>query len=230
MFLRSVSDAKADELVELLARVSQVVADAETQDDIKTITAATAVDQLLLQWRRDLPPRWAYHRAQRPPARYRNQADAESLFFDETYHIYPDAWACNIWNFCRVGRILLHRLIYIRAQKNNYPIPHATNEAISDLPMEIAQSVPYALGQVGSAREAGVDLTSSVDYLGGFIVMWPLFLATDITPVGSALREWAIQRLEVIGHCMGIGKAQFMARVLRSARPFEAKLTSGEAI
>lgn len=233
MFLRSVSDAKADELVDLVARVSQVVADAETQDDIKTITEATAVDQLLLQWRQDLPPRWAYRIAQRPPGppgRNRNQADAEALFFNETYHIYPDAWACNIWNFYRVGRILLHRLIYVRVQKNNYPIPPRTNEAIGNLAMEIAHSVPYALGQVGSSSEAEVDLASSVDYLGGFIVMWPLFLATDITPLGSALREWGIQHLEVIGHCMGIGKAQFMARVLRSARPFEAKLTGGETI
>lgn len=228
MSLRSASDAKADELVDLVARVSQVVAHAETQDDIKTITEATAVDQLLLQWRRDLPPRWAYRIAQRPPARTRNRADAEAIVFEETYHIYPDAWACNIWNFYRVGRILLHRLIYVRVQKNNYSTSHSTNETISNLAMEIAQSVPYALGQVGSAREAKVALASSVDYLGGFIVMWPLFMAADVTPLGSALREWAIERLEVIGHCMGIGKAQFMARVLRNARPFEAKLTSGE--
>ncbi|KAJ5811969.1 hypothetical protein N7474_008270 [Penicillium riverlandense] len=228
MFLRSGSDAKADELVDLVARVSQVVARAETQDDIKTITEATAVDQLLLQWRQELPPRWAYRIAQRPPARNRNQADAEALFFDETYHIYPDAWACNIWNFYRVGRILLNRLIYLRVQKHPYPTSHSTNEALSNLAMEIAQSVPYALGQVGSGREAEVNLASSVDYLGGYIVMWPLYLATDVTPPGSALREWAIERLEVIGHCMGIGKAQFMARVLRNARRFEATLSSGE--
>ncbi|KAJ5610632.1 hypothetical protein N7510_007351 [Penicillium lagena] len=228
MSLRSVSDAKADELVDLVARVSQVVVDAETQDDIKTITEATAVDQLLLQWQQDLPPRWAYRRAQPPPTRSRNQADAEALFFDETYHIYPDAWACNIWNFYRVGRILLHRLIYVRIQNNNYPTSHSTNEALSNLAREIAQSVPYALGHIGSAREAEVELTSSVNFLGGFIVMWPLFLASDVAPLGSALREWAIERLEVIGHCMGIGKAQFMARVLRNARQFEAKLTSGE--
>lgn len=228
MFLRSVSDAKADELVDLLARVSQVIAHAETQDDIQTITEATAVDQLLLQWRQNIPPRWAYRTAQRPPGRHRNQGDAEGLFFDETYHIYPDAWACNIWNFYRVGRILLRRLIHVRVQKDNDPTSHPTNEAMTDLAMEIAQSVPYALGRVGPGREAEVDFASSVDYLGGFIVMWPLFMTADVSALGSALREWTIERLEVIGHCMGIGNAQFMARILRSARPFEARLTSGD--
>jgi hypothetical protein len=228
MYLRSVSDAKADELVDLIARVSEVIVHAETQDEISTITEASCVDQLLLQWRQNLPSRWTYRTAQRPPARHRNQGDAENLFFDDTYHIYPDAWACNIWNFYRSSRILLNKLIHVRILKNKYSSSHPTTEVLSSLAMEITQSVPYALGQVGPTRAAGVDLASSVDYLGGFIAMWPLYVVADVSARGSAMREWAIERLEVIGHCMGIGKAQFMARILRSAQQFEARLASGE--
>ncbi|CAI7628229.1 unnamed protein product [Penicillium discolor] len=228
MSLRSVSDAKADELVDLIARVSEVILYAETQDDIQTTTEASCVDRLLFQWRQNLPPRWAYGTAQRPPARHRNQGDSEGLFFDDTYHIYPDAWACNILNFYRTGRILLNRLIHVRIQKNKYLPSHPTTEVLSNLAMEIAQSVPYALRQVGPARAAGVDLSPSADFLGGFITMWPLYVAADVSALGSALREWAIERLEVIGNCMGIGKSQFMARILRSAQQFEARLTSGE--
>ncbi|GMG48406.1 unnamed protein product [Aspergillus oryzae var. brunneus] len=86
-------------------------------------------------------------------------------------------------------------------------------ETVAQLATEIAESVPFALRLVDNRA---TEVPSLDHCLGGFTILWPLYVAANTSPLGSTLREWVVERLETIGNDMGIGQAQFMARTIRN--------------
>ncbi|KAF7596132.1 hypothetical protein BBP40_003394 [Aspergillus hancockii] len=202
MSQRSPANAKADELVELVARVSQLLSQAKTKRDLDLMHRIAFLDDCLLKWKQSLPSRWTYQTIRGPPPPTSNT----KCCYPEVYHIYPDLWACNIWNFYRSARILLNQLACSSIDVAQAIRTYQTTDIVEQLAADIAASVLYALETVGSDH-----------YLGGFIIVWPLYLATNVSVPGSALREWGINKLEEIGHQMGIGQGQYMARTLRNA-------------
>ncbi|KAE8371599.1 hypothetical protein BDV26DRAFT_275767 [Aspergillus bertholletiae] len=209
---RSTADAKADELVDLVAHVGRLLSQARMKLAPDLIASAATIDRDLRQWRHSLPPRWTYQSVRRPPVRDRSPSHMK-CYYTEVYHIYPDLWACNIWNFYRSVRIRVNQLILNAAELSDQTQQAHARGTITQLATEIAESVPFALRLVGN-KETEFPL---VDHcLGGFTIIWPLYVAASTSPLGSPLREWAIERLEAIGHDMGIGLAQFMARTLRN--------------
>ncbi|KAE8331008.1 hypothetical protein BDV39DRAFT_16314 [Aspergillus sergii] len=208
---RSTADAKADELVDLVAHVARLLSQARMNLASNTVSSAATIDRYLLQWKHSLPPRWIYQTV-RGPVGNRSPSHLK-FYYTQVYHVYPDLWACNIWNFYRSARILLNQLI-LNTAEISYQAEHAQiRETVAQLATEIAESVPFALRLVDNR----VTEVPSLDHcLGGFTILWPLYVAANTGPLGSTLREWVVERLETIGNDMGIGQAQFMARTIRN--------------
>jgi hypothetical protein len=92
--------------------------------------------------------------------------------------------------------------------------------------MDILLSVPYSMSlQFSSTEEVGINSHTPAGagggYLGGYSILWPLYVAASVSAPGSRHRDWAIDRLEYIGHRMGIGQSLLMARVVSSEIPHE---------
>ncbi|KAE8409224.1 hypothetical protein BDV37DRAFT_293823 [Aspergillus pseudonomiae] len=209
---RSVADAKADELVDLVAHVARLLSQARMNLASDIVSSAATIDRYLRQWRQTLPPRWAYQTVPGPPVRNRSPSHIK-FYYTHVYHIYPDLWACNIWNFYRSARILLNQLMLNSAEIGDQAENVQIRETVAQLSTEIAESVPFALKLVDSRA---TNFPSLDHCLGGFTILWPLYVAANTNPLGSTLREWVVERFETIGNDMGIGQAHFMARTLRN--------------
>ncbi|KAE8140103.1 hypothetical protein BDV38DRAFT_36597 [Aspergillus pseudotamarii] len=209
---RSTADAKADELVDLVAGVARLLSQARMNLAFDIVPSAATIDRCLRRWRHSLPPRWTYQTVREPPERDRSSSHMK-FYYTQVYHLYPDLWACNIWNFYRSARILLNQLILNTAEISGQAEHVQIRQTVVQLATEIAESVPFALRLVDN----GATEFPSLDHcLGGFTILWPLYVAANTSPLGSTLREWVVERLETIGNDMGIGQAQFMARTLRN--------------
>ncbi|QMW30331.1 hypothetical protein G4B84_005666 [Aspergillus flavus NRRL3357] len=208
---RSTADAKADELVDLVAHVARLLSQARMNLASDTVSSAATIDRYLLRWKHSLPPRWIYQTI-RGPVSNRSPSHLK-FYYTQVYHVYPDLWACNIWNFYRSARILLNQLI-LNTAEISYQAEHVQiRETVAQLATEIAESVPFALRLVDNRA---TEVPSLDHCLGGFTILWPLYVAANTSPLGSTLREWVVERLETIGNDMGIGQAQFMARTIRN--------------
>ncbi|QRD86814.1 hypothetical protein F9C07_2202260 [Aspergillus flavus] len=198
-------------LVDLVAHVARLLSQARMNLASDTVSSAATIDRYLLRWKHSLPPRWIYQTI-RGPVSNRSPSHLK-FYYTQVYHVYPDLWACNIWNFYRSARILLNQLI-LNTAEISYQAEHVQiRETVAQLATEIAESVPFALRLVDNRA---TEVPSLDHCLGGFTILWPLYVAANTSPLGSTLREWVVERLETIGNDMGIGQAQFMARTIRN--------------
>lgn len=228
---RSEENIQAESLSELMVEVCDLVADVRGNgipDPIKVIQKAQDIDIRMHAWSLNLSSSWNYTT--------HSYSESRSPFYHNTcggsYHLYPGIWSCNIWSYYRTGRILLNLLLRDRLGPLVDTEPEwarsAYDEAkanITKLSMDILLSVPYSMSlQFSSTEEVGGINSHSPGgggYLGGYSILWPLYVAASVSAPGSSHRNWAIGRLEYIGHRMGIGQSLLMARVVSSEIPHE---------
>lgn len=230
---RSEENIQAEGLSELMAKVCDLVADVRGNgipDLMKVIQRAHDIDVRMHAWSLNLSSRWNY-------TTHSSSASRSPLYHKtcgSSYHLYPGIWACNIWSYYRTGRILLNLLLRDRLGPLVDTAPEwarsAYDEAkvnITRLSMDILLSVPYSMSLQFSSTEEEVGINSHTPagagggYLGGYSILWPLYVAASVSAPGSRHRDWAIDRLEYIGHRMGIGQSLLMARVVSSEIPHE---------
>lgn len=224
---RSEENIHAEILVGLVAEVCDLVADVRGNgipELVKVIARAEDIDGRMHTWSMGLSSRWKYTTHNYAGSRRLVEHDT----CDGSYHLYPHIWACNLWSYYRTGRILLNLLIRDRLEPlADYDSEwgRAYNKAkanIAELSMDILLSVPYSMSlQFSSPSVAGIN-SNPGGCLGGYTILWPLYVAASVSAPGSSHRKWAIGRLEYIGHRMGIGQSLLMARVVRDELPRES--------
>ena len=192
--------------------------DEYVSDSSEIISSMLGFETELAAWAMGLPLSWSYSTA--------IAADSTDEVFEGYFHIYQDIWTASIWNNYRCIRILVNEYIlgYLtRLTSATYPfmpsehrIQHQqSRNVLSQLASDICASVPFHLGH------AHIPLQSSLSEppaLGGYVLLWPLYIAATMDGGSKATRLWIAQRLKSIGDTMGIQQALSFSSVLKSAR------------
>ncbi|KAH8697980.1 hypothetical protein BGW36DRAFT_379783 [Talaromyces proteolyticus] len=223
---RSEEIVHSETLVNLVAEVSDFIAEVRADgipDYVEVIERAKDLDKRLEAWTSNLSTRWQYA--------VHTYSGSQHLLPNHTcngsYHLYPDIWACNIWAYYRTARIILNLVI-----RDRIPPPpntssrwgsvfNAANRNIENLAVDILLSVPFSVSLRFSPPSLSEGDSQAGGCLGGYSILWPLYVAASVSAPNSLHRKWAANRLEYIGHTMGIGQAFLMAKVVRNELPHE---------
>ncbi|KAL6787422.1 hypothetical protein J3E68DRAFT_440428 [Trichoderma sp. SZMC 28012] len=114
---------------------------------------------------------------------------------------------------------------------------HLRSQIISTMPKALAtQTLTQYDESLCDLHEASSAIFASVPFYLNFhqkdgtsakpvnalILMWNLYAAARLTICAGPAREWAIQRLEFMGHSMGVRQATALASVLKKRAAWEA--------
>ena len=160
--------------------------------------------------------------------------------YSDYYHIYRDVSTATLMNNYRAILILVHEIILDQLSYIRHPSPeelnHQNSYSRTSSPFYIAQIQT----QVKSSQTTILELIDLIcasvpfhlDYeyctaspptksepphpraAGGNAIMWPLYVAAQISFVRSSTRAWIIGRLNKIGAEMGVQQATVMAKFL----------------
>ncbi|GJN76691.1 hypothetical protein PLIIFM63780_000178 [Purpureocillium lilacinum] len=204
------------------SEINERLANARAEIKQQRISSPSVIASRLLKfddeieaWRRDLPASWAY----KSYCSVRSTRSPPSEVFESHYDKYPDLWIASTWNNYRSVRLLIHEAIIAATLK------HGSEEEIANLTAsmavlarmarDICNSVAYIMGRgrEGSRSPTPEDGNGSASP-GGYLLLWPLFLAGMLRTTRRVQRAWITSEIRHIGTTMGIHLAISMARVL----------------
>ena len=131
---------------------------------------------------------------------------------------YFDLYVASVWNIFRAARLLLIKLIIklsdtIGENDNCIEHIHTANRIVEDM----IASVPYHLTdnlQVFlSQLSRNTEIIDPGKYLGGLLLMHPLYVASEMPFVPEKMQEYMRKCLAWIGLNMGLGQATLFANV-----------------
>ncbi|KAJ5089254.1 hypothetical protein N7532_007938 [Penicillium argentinense] len=219
MHLRQ-GEAHSNRLIIIIGKLSNLRADIQDKtltDNHEIVSIASGIEAELTAWLAALPPGFTYETRTKSPYDFLFQERCRGIdSFDEQYHVYPNFWACNTWDQYRCARIIVSELILSRMWKITEASGHPPSDefrvhcktlrsTIRRLAVDICRSVPYILG--AHQKEMSPNCPPPESYLGGLMLLWPLFLAGVVEHPTSSLRRWVIGCLRMIGNAMGIDQA-----------------------
>lgn len=155
--------------------------------------------------------------------------EATDEVYLKKYHTYRSLRSAWVWDLYNVAKVILHETIVDLLQPqiakiNTMPTALATqaltqyDESLCDLyeaSSAIFASVPFYL----NFHQKDENSAKPVNAL---ILMWNLYAAARLTICAGPAREWAIQRLQFMGHSMGVRQATALASVLKKRAAWEA--------
>jgi hypothetical protein len=133
----------------------------------------------------------------------------------------------NIWNNYRYARIILNEIILdqLRLKADQ---PGCTSDAkdirdqcqpaqnlIQQLASDICATVPFQFGLVSADKEETTDPVKIKSSIGGFCLLYPIYIAACVDAYGSPTFGWAISCLTIIARAMGIDQALAIAEMLQ---------------
>lgn len=215
------TDAYSNRLIIIIGRLSNLRADIiarNIQDDQDIITAASAIEASLISWLAALPPDFSYetHTKSRFDRGFQERCRGLTPY-DEQYHVYPSIWAFNTWNQYRCARIMVSEILLthirqlsdsssLRSLSEEFQIHCKTYRAnIHRLAADICRSVPFALGVHHPQYDPHLPPPDS--YIGGLVLLWPLYMAGTSESSTHPLRRWSVQCLRWVGHTYGLDQA-----------------------
>lgn len=74
------------------------------------------------------------------------------------------------------------------------------------------------MGDIENSLSGASPQTES--FIGGFILLWPLYLAGVTEGKNHPMRKWATDCLELVGHSMGIDQALALIDVIETEDRF----------
>lgn len=149
--------------------------------------------------------------------------------YGDYFHVFPDFYAVNLWNGYRSGRITLSGTIFaafFELEASSSPahvLPPEIYEKIQQEQLDMCQiaqdicaSVPFSLEMIRWDSNTLSVNPAGACALGGFLLLWPLYLAAEAADDMPDVRLWIIGRLEYITHTFGINQGAWMAGVLKA--------------
>lgn len=132
---------------------------------------------------------------------------------------YFDLYVAGIWNIFRVARlILIHHIIKVsetHVGPGSY-LEHIrtanriTEDIAASIPYHLAENLQEFLNEQESSRGRGI--TEPGRFLGGLLLIHPLYVASRMWFVDERIREYFRGCLMWIGENMGIGQAGLFAK------------------
>jgi hypothetical protein len=198
----------------LRAKINRNLAD----DPPSLVEKCLSLDSELQSRVQNLPECWCY--------KTMTTTDTSDDIWKNKFHIYSDMFIASSWNGYRTLRMLIHALILLQITGMMKSMPnlmtpslHAqlkeSAQTIADLADDVCASAPYLLGHVDTQNGKVKALADSQKAIGGYFLLWPLFVVgrTDFRDRGW--KVWAIQQLQRIGHNMGVKQGTAMAKRLQ---------------
>ncbi|GAD98864.1 C6 finger domain protein, putative [Paecilomyces variotii No. 5] len=221
-----------DQLTDIVAKLCNLRADIASKSITKNseiFSAACSIECELSAWVNSLPSTWAYSTTQDTREYHKVKNEWNDLYpYNGRYHVYGDLWMCNAWNNYRAARILVNEIILARlrlmhsqptavSSSSEFGVQCANiRSTLRQLAADVCYSIPYACGNVNGSNHIDVeDVYISKSSIGGFIVLWPLFLAASVDGWDRVVGEWCIECFRWIGRTLGIGQALAMIDILR---------------
>ncbi|KAJ5161914.1 hypothetical protein N7492_007306 [Penicillium capsulatum] len=220
MFLRP-GDAHSNTLTMIIGKLSNLRADIKrgafnTEQEI--ISAGSVIEAELVAWLAVLPPDFSYEtRGIKSPHDFLFQERCRGLApYDDQYHVYPGLFTANMWNQYRCARILISEILLsqlrqisdassLRSLSDEFRLECQTLRAtIRRLAVDICRSVPFHLC---AHIEHSPQCPPPQSFLGGLMLLWPMFLAAVVESPTHALRRYSVQCMKIIGHTMGMDQA-----------------------
>ncbi|KAF2457650.1 hypothetical protein BDY21DRAFT_285624 [Lineolata rhizophorae] len=185
---------------------------------------ARNVDADLENWWATLPPNWHYKVQSVNTEMPANLATADQ--WPGPVHIYEDIFLTNIVNDYRVTRIFCQMVIrscaaWVLQARPSDELFTAYNDfgafLIQQMVDEICASVPYHMhvGLRMRAMATGQE-ESATKALGGYFLVWPLYVSANTDCISDKQREWLWGRLFNIGRTFGLRQAQVMTMARRN--------------
>lgn len=222
MFLRP-TEAHGNNLIIIIGKLSNLRADIRANmfsNDHEIISAASAIEAKLIAWLAALSPEFTYTSHMKSPSDSTFERRCRGILpYNNEYHIYPNLWICNTWNQYRCARIIVSDILLSHMNKvsNNSSMTSLSDEfrhhckalqsTMRRLAVDICRSVPFHLGVHQADIAPYPPLPAPESYVGGMMLLWPLFLAGIVEGRQHALRRWVLQCLNMIGYTMGIDQA-----------------------
>lgn len=219
-----------NKLIIIIGNLSNLRADikAQTTDDPEEVLAAAcAIEADLIGWLATLPPDFTYSSHTVMPMDHSFERFCRGIRpYNNQYHCYTEIWAPSLWNHYRCARILVSEIILAQVHKVSCSSPQgylseefrlhtkSLRSTIRRLGEDICRSVPFHLGACNSAVLPGRPMLPSETYIGGLILLWPLFLAGIIEGANHPQRQWVRKCLNMIGNSMGMDQALALMDIL----------------
>ncbi|KAJ5899518.1 hypothetical protein N7495_004262 [Penicillium taxi] len=185
----------------------------------KILSAACAIEAELLSWLAALPPDFTYstHTLMPLDASFKYHCHGIQPY-KNFYHIYPDIWSPSVWNHYRCARILVSELIISQVHTISKISPASLSEdfrlycgslrsTIRHLAVDICRSSPFLLGACNLEVPPETPILPPESYLGGLMLLWPLFVAGMVEGPTHPHRMWVVQCLRMIGNRWGLAQA-----------------------
>lgn len=223
------------QLCKLRARIATISSDSVAESAESIISEALSIAANLTDWYAELPQDYF-------PTSTVQIYGPTSEVYSNYYHIYQDQWTATLQNMYRLLLILVHEIILTQISNMLHrPSPEAINHQSYDLhtssPSYYAAQIQRQIKSSETTILDLIDLTcASVPFLldyehceaasaapsesprpraaGGNAIMWPLYVAAQISFVRNATRTWIIGRLEKIGAEMGVQQAAVLVKFL----------------
>ncbi|KAJ5085245.1 hypothetical protein N7532_010016 [Penicillium argentinense] len=212
-----------NKLILIIGHLSNLRADIHAKvykDPQQVLSAAYTIEADLIAWLAALPPDFTYSNHTLMPMDRTFARRCRGIRpYNNVYHGYPDIWAPSCWNHYRVARILVSEIILSHVHKLSESSPMASlsedfrsycntlRSSITRLGLDICRSVPFHFGACNSEMVTEIPMLPSDSYLGGLMLLWPLFIAGMVQGPKHPQRLWVRECLDVIGHTMGIDQA-----------------------
>ncbi|KAF2478056.1 uncharacterized protein BDR25DRAFT_250586 [Lindgomyces ingoldianus] len=204
---------------------------AQRSEALAILEFAQMVDANLQQWSNTLPPDWQYTTVAMVYDMPEDLSTAEQ--WSGPQHVYEDVHIASIVNDYRVCRIFCQSVIiacinYLGLDADS-PLNDAYNSAVffvQQMVDEICACVPFHLSydmqpvakKLGQ-DQAGKSLPSyshpPAEALGGYFMVWPLYVAANAETVPKRQRDWLSGRLFNIGKTFGLNSAQVLVLARR---------------
>ncbi|KAJ5819214.1 hypothetical protein N7474_004805 [Penicillium riverlandense] len=227
-------DALGNRLIMIIGNLSNLRADIHAKaitNPKDVLSAACAIEADLIAWLAALPPEFTYTSHTMTPLNRAFERRCRGILpYNNEYHVYPELWVCNCWANYRCARILVSEIILSHVHKLSASSPNnslsedfrlhckSLRATTSRLGADICRSVPFHLGACNAEIPADAPTMPPESYLGGLMLLWPLFLAGMVEGPTHPQRQWVVKCLSMIGHTMGLDQALAIMDIL-SADP-----------
>lgn len=227
MFLRP-AEAHSNRLIMIIGKLSNLRADIRADsfnDEQEIVSAASAIEAELIAWLASLPPEFNYTTHTRSPFDPISQKRFRGITpYDDQYHTYPNLWICNTWNQYRSARVVVSEIIlsHVRRISDRSSLSSLSDEfrlqcrtlrsTIRRLAVEICRGVPFHFNAHLTDKEP--QLLPPESYIGGLVLLWPLFVAGIVESPNHPLRRWVVDCLRMIGHTMGLDQSFATADII----------------
>lgn len=225
-----IRDALGNRLIIIIGNLSNLRADVQGKildDPQQILAAASAIEADLVAWLAALPPDFTYSSHTVMPTEHSFEHICGGIRpLNNQYHSYPDLWSPNLWNHYRSARIIVSELILANVHKVSSTSPHGSlsedfrlhckslRSTIRRLGADICRSVPFHLGACNAGILPGRPMLPSETYIGGLMLLWPLFVAGMVEGPNHPQRRWVRQCLGMIGRSMGMDQALALMDIL----------------